>query len=160
MPICQNAICQNAYLSKCLSVKMPICQNAKMPICQNADQPKCLLAKRFSTKRRQAKFLFFKGERKKVWIFRFKRVLYRSSTCIVVIALTFLNLDSSGRRAVRHRDKTRVQMSARIFPHLKLKFLLFMGPTLGFDTKQRNSFLIKFGVFFPKKQDSDNIIHS
>ncbi len=23
-----------------------------------------------------------------------------------------------------------------------------MGPTLGFDTEQRNSFLIKFGVFF------------
>jgi hypothetical protein len=26
-----------------------------------------------------------------------------------------------------------------------------MGPTLGFDTKQRNSFLIKFGVFFYNK---------
>ena len=25
-----------------------------------------------------------------------------------------------------------------------------MGPTLGFDTKQRNSFLIKFGVFKDK----------
>ncbi len=25
-----------------------------------------------------------------------------------------------------------------------------MGPTLGFDTKQRNSFLIKFGVFLSK----------
>ena len=25
-----------------------------------------------------------------------------------------------------------------------------MGPTLGFDTKQRNSFLIKFGVFYNK----------
>jgi hypothetical protein len=35
-----------------------------------------------------------------------------------------------------------------------------MGPTLGFDTKQRNSFLIKFGVFLQQKQDSDNIIHS
>jgi hypothetical protein len=36
-----------------------------------------------------------------------------------------------------------------------------MGPTLGFDTEQRNSFLIKFGVFFLQlKQDSDNIIHS
>ncbi len=23
-----------------------------------------------------------------------------------------------------------------------------MGPTLGFDAKQRNSFLIKFGVFY------------
>ena len=26
-----------------------------------------------------------------------------------------------------------------------------MGPTLGFDTKQRNSLLIKFGVFFYNK---------
>ncbi len=27
-----------------------------------------------------------------------------------------------------------------------------MGPTLGFDTKQRNSFLIKFGVFYYKSK--------
>jgi hypothetical protein len=27
-----------------------------------------------------------------------------------------------------------------------------MGPTLGFDTKQRNSFLIKFGVFYNKSK--------
>jgi hypothetical protein len=46
------------------------------------------------------------------------------------------------------RDKTRVQMPATIFPHLKVKCLLFMGPTIGFDTKQRNSFLIKFVVFY------------
>jgi hypothetical protein len=59
-----------------------------------------------------------------------------------------------------HRDRTRVQMLAKIFPHLKVKCLLFMGPTLGFDTKQRNSFLIKFGFFLQLKQDSDNIIHS
>ena len=59
-----------------------------------------------------------------------------------------------------HRDNTRVQMLAKIFPQLKLKCQLFMGPTLGFDTEQRNSFLIKFGVFFLQlKQDSDNIIH-
>jgi hypothetical protein len=38
-------------------------------------------------------------------------------------------------------------MPAKIFPHLKVKSLLFMGPTLGFDTEQRNSFLIKFGGF-------------
>jgi len=50
-----------------------------------------------------------------------------------------------------HRDKTRVQMPARMFPHLKLLYLLLMGPTLGFDAKQRNSFLIKFGVFFYNK---------
>jgi hypothetical protein len=29
--------------------------------------------------------------------------------------------------------------------------LAFYGPTLGFDTKQRNSFLIKIGVFFTIK---------
>ncbi len=27
-----------------------------------------------------------------------------------------------------------------------------MGPTLGFDTQQRNSFLIKFGVFYNKNK--------
>jgi len=42
-------------------------------------------------------------------------------------------------------------MPANMFPHLKLLYLLFMGPTLGFDTKQRNSFLIKFGGFFYNK---------
>jgi hypothetical protein len=39
-----------------------------------------------------------------------------------------------------------------MFPHLKLLCLLFIGPTLGFDTKQRNSFLIKFGVFYNKSK--------
>jgi hypothetical protein len=34
-----------------------------------------------------------------------------------------------------HRDKTRVL--SKMFPHLKLLCLLFMGPTLGFDTKQK-----------------------
>jgi hypothetical protein len=34
-------------------------------------------------------------------------------------------------------------MPAKMFPHLKLLSLLFMGPTRGLDTKQRNSFLIK-----------------
>ncbi len=47
-----------------------------------------------------------------------------------------------------HKDKTRVQMPAKMFPQFKLLCLLFMGPTLGFDAKQRNSFLIKFGGFF------------
>jgi hypothetical protein len=46
-----------------------------------------------------------------------------------------------------HRDKTRVQMPAKMFPHLKLLCSLFMGPTLGFDTKQINSLLIKYGFF-------------
>jgi hypothetical protein len=59
-----------------------------------------------------------------------------------------------------HIDKTRVQMPAKIFPHLKVKCQLFMGPNPGFDTAQRNSFLIKVGVFLQLKQDSDNIIHS
>jgi hypothetical protein len=35
-------------------------------------------------------------------------------------------------------------MLAKMFPHLKVLCQLFMGPTLGFDMKQRNSFLIKF----------------
>jgi hypothetical protein len=39
-----------------------------------------------------------------------------------------------------------------MFPHLKLLCLLFMGPTLGFDTKQINSFLIKFGAFYNKSK--------
>jgi hypothetical protein len=39
-------------------------------------------------------------------------------------------------------------MAAKMFPHLILLCWLIMGPTLGFDTKQRNSFLIKFGVFY------------
>jgi len=39
-----------------------------------------------------------------------------------------------------HRDKTRVLMPAKMFPHLKLLCWQFLGPTLGFDTKQRNSF--------------------
>jgi hypothetical protein len=41
---------------------------------------------------------------------------------------------------------------AKMFPHLKLLCGLFMGPTLGFDTKQRNSFLIKVGVFYNKSK--------
>ncbi len=50
-----------------------------------------------------------------------------------------------------HRDKTRVLMPAKMFPHLKLLCLLCMGLTLGFGTKQRNSFLIEFGGFFNNK---------
>jgi hypothetical protein len=33
-----------------------------------------------------------------------------------------------------HRDKTRVQMLTKMFPHLKLLCGLFMGPRLSFDT--------------------------
>jgi hypothetical protein len=43
-------------------------------------------------------------------------------------------------------------MPAKMFPYLKLLCSLFMGPTLGFDTKQINSFLIKFGVFLNKSK--------
>jgi hypothetical protein len=43
-------------------------------------------------------------------------------------------------------------MPAKMFPHLKVLCLLFMGPTLGFDTKQRNSFLVKFDVFYKKSK--------
>jgi hypothetical protein len=42
-------------------------------------------------------------------------------------------------------------MPAKMFLHLKLLCWLFMGPTLGFFTKHRNSFLIKVGVFFYNK---------
>jgi hypothetical protein len=68
--------------------------------------------------------------------------------------------DHLGVAGMTRRDKTRVQMPAKMFPHLKLLCWLFMRSTLGFDTKQRNSFLFEFGVFLQQKQDSDNIIHS
>jgi len=42
-------------------------------------------------------------------------------------------------------------MPAKIFAHLKVKCLLFICPTLGFDTKQKNGLLIKFGDFFYNK---------
>ncbi len=41
-------------------------------------------------------------------------------------------------------------MAAKMFPHLKLLCWLFMVPTLGFDTKQRNSFCSNL-VFFTIK---------
>jgi hypothetical protein len=41
----------------------------------------------------------------------------------------------------------------KMFPRLKLLCLLFMGPALAFDTKQRNTFLIKFGVFYNKSKN-------
>ncbi len=67
-----------------------------------------------------------------------------NTTQVCVPSLTILTW-------VNHRDKTRVQMPAKMFPHLKLLCLLLMGPTIGFDTKQRNSFLVKFGGFFYNK---------
>ncbi len=59
-----------------------------------------------------------------------------------------VNKNQRDHNGTTHRDTTRVQTLAKMFPHLKLFFWLFMGPTCGFDTKQRNSFLMKFGVFF------------
>jgi hypothetical protein len=41
----------------------------------------------------------------------------------------------------------RVQMPAKMFPHLKLLSWLFMGPTLDFDKKQRNSFFDQIWYF-------------
>jgi hypothetical protein len=41
-------------------------------------------------------------------------------------------------------------MVAKMFPLLKLLCQLLLGPSFGFDTKQRNSFLIEFGVFYNK----------
>ncbi len=52
-----------------------------------------------------------------------------------------------------HRDKTRrVQMPVKMFPHLKLLGSLFMGPTLGFNTKQRNSVLNQIWCFCTIKE--------
>ncbi len=38
-------------------------------------------------------------------------------------------------KCLKHRDKARVQMLAKMFPHLKVLCQLFMGPTLGLDMK-------------------------
>ena len=54
--------------------------------------------------------------------------------------------------APAHRDETRVQVPENKFLHLKLLCWLFMGPTLDFDAKQRNSFLIKFVVLYNKSK--------
>ena len=50
-----------------------------------------------------------------------------------------------------HRDETRVQMPAKMFPHLKLICWLYMGPTFGFDTKAKKQFLDQNLVFFYNK---------
>jgi hypothetical protein len=43
-------------------------------------------------------------------------------------------VQATGFVLLTHRDTTRVQMLSKMFPHLKLLFWLFIGPTLGFDT--------------------------
>jgi len=50
--------------------------------------------------------------------------------------------------ASNHRDKTRVQMPAKIFPHLKVKCQLFMGPTLGFDKSKETVFSSNLVFFY------------
>jgi len=45
----------------------------------------------------------------------------------------------------------RVLMPAKMFPHLKLLCWQFLGPTLGFDTKQRNSFFDQIWCVFYNK---------
>jgi hypothetical protein len=45
-------------------------------------------------------------------------------------------------------------MPAEMFPRLKLLCRQFMGPTLGFDTKQRLSFFNQIWCFLQQKQDS------
>jgi hypothetical protein len=42
-------------------------------------------------------------------------------------------------------------MAAKMFPHLKLLCWLFMGPTFGFDTKQRNKFIGQIWCFIYNK---------
>jgi hypothetical protein len=69
------------------------------------------------------------------------------------VAQVVENLTTGSKiEGLNHRDKTRVQMPAKMFPHLKLLCWLFMGPTHGFATMQRNSFLIKFGVLYNKSK--------
>jgi hypothetical protein len=65
-------------------------------------------------------------------------------TFFLSLSMTF---SQSKLECLSRRDKTRVQMPAKLFPHWKLLFWLIMGPTLGSDTKQSDSFLTKFGVF-------------
>ncbi len=46
-----------------------------------------------------------------------------------------------------HRDKTRVQMPAKIFPHLKLMLAVY-GPHSWFCHKAKKHFLDKILMFF------------
>ena len=67
------------------------------------------------------------------------------------LSLTVLLKNFVNENDHTHRDKTRVQMPAKMFPHLKLLCLLFMGPTLGFDTKAKKQFLDQIWCFFYNK---------
>ncbi len=50
-----------------------------------------------------------------------------------------------------HRDKTRVQMSAKKFPQLKVKCQLFMDPTLGLTQSNETVFFDQIWCFFTIK---------
>jgi hypothetical protein len=64
--------------------------------------------------------------------------IIRYNNIIITRFIDFHQDSSAQDRWIRayHRDKARVQMPAKMFPRLKLLCWLFMGPTLGFDTKQ------------------------
>jgi hypothetical protein len=104
--------------------------------------------------------LYFLGPQKKLKIF----ICAKVESCIIVNSLEsstlrpkYRNVEIGGEAkmyylskavcCLYHRDKARMQMPAKMFPHLKLLCWLLLGPALGSDKKQRNSFLIKFSVF-------------
>ncbi len=60
-----------------------------------------------------------------------------NTTQVCVPSLTILTW-------VNHRDKTRVQDACKNVS----SFEIIMFVVYGFETKQRNSFLVKFGGFF------------
>jgi hypothetical protein len=64
----------------------------------------------------------------------------------------FHEIDPSQQITPDHRDKTKSADACKNVSSFEIIMFAVHGPpTLGFDTKQRNSFLIKFGVFFYNK---------
>ncbi len=57
----------------------------------------------------------------------------------------------SSKMFMKYMIGIEIKQAAKIFPHLKLLCWLFMGPTLGFDKKQRNSFFDQIWCFFAIK---------
>jgi hypothetical protein len=82
-----------------------------------------------------------------VSIFGVSEWLYHGNVYVINSSCSAIMFAVATDTTIYHRDKTRVLMAAKMFPHLKLLCWLFIGPYFGFDTQQRNSFLIKFGVF-------------
>ncbi len=78
-------------------------------------------------------------------------LLHWAQACTIKPFTTIKILQLGKLVCLSHRDKTRVKMPAKMFPPLKLICLLFMGPTLGFDTKKRNSFFDQIWCFFYNK---------